>query len=142
MRLIENIGKWWNSRKQSKDIPASNMPAIPANDDNLALVNVALKKDMSLEIACWWDDPDKHKELAFAFGTLLKFLTNGGYDVLIAQSLADSLELDDGISPQFIEEVLTVWKSTDFKKAQEDIKNMPVINPLRTFGESNFGGPG
>lgn len=110
-------------------------------EEDLAYVKVTMKPNMSLEIESWWNEDPEFKELAFAFGTLLKFLTNGGYDTLIATDLHNIIQHGDETTEDFVNQVMKTWKEgLNFKDMQEKLAALPVISPLKTFGESNFGG--
>ena len=108
--------------------------------DEIASINISIQKDMSLEIACWWIDPTEEPQIAYAFGTALKCLTTGAYDFLLAQALAKSFDDKDANAEKFVIEVLSIWNDKDIGGPQQ--KDLPVVGPLKTFGESNFGGPG
>jgi len=129
MRLLNRFKSLFVKEKEPEPEPILN------DVEDLAFITVAIKKDMSLDMMCWWDDIDTDDELSIAFGTMLKFLTSGGYNFLIATSLKES---DN--DPEFVEKILDIWGANNLTSLADQLKKVPVINPLRTFGESNFGG--
>jgi len=112
----------------------------PVSEGGLGGLYAQLQQDGSLEITCLWDKDSVSPELATALGTMLKFLTSGGYDALISKSLESSFQESNKDTQEFITQVLSIWQTENMEKLTTELKQAPVISPLRTFGESNFGG--
>jgi len=95
-----------------------------------------MNSDSSLDLVCTWNRAYEEEDFAFAVGTMLKMMTNGEYDEMIIEALKSEGNISK--SSDFITQVLAVWQLDNAlqDKANED---RPVMSPLQTFGESNFG---
>lgn len=129
MRFLKNLF----TKKDKKDEPIGSSSS---TSSTVAELSVLMNDDASLDLVCIWNKNYEADDFAFAVGTMLRMMTNGEYDKMIIDSL--EREAQTG-SKDFITQVLAVWQlEKDLQQTKGD-SDKPVMSPLQTFGESNFG---
>lgn len=108
--------------------------------ENLCNIGLILDSNKELRFHIDWDHERQNIDFAMEIADIIRTLTSGGYNPSIFSILKDSCNNDENIDKEFVD-MLIMYA---YKPDQDllDYKNLPVINPLRTFGESNFGNQG
>jgi len=102
------------------------------NEDDFAIhIGFSVDKTGELIIHCEWDYEYQSEGFSEIIGSILKMLTTGGYDPIITKVMLESVKEDDKIDPKFVENILKFWKN--------ELNDRPIVSPLKTFSESNFG---
>lgn len=135
MQFLKNIWLKFFSKQ-----PEPLLDQLPTLDSNfMSSLSMTCKSDGGLELISLWDTQQQTDEMAYIYGTALRNLTNGNYDTLIIKSLVQLIKENPKIKPEFVELVVATWKSDEIQEYVESQQTGPIVSPLRTFGESNFG---
>lgn len=128
MRINRTLRSLMN--QQEKDIQLEG--EIPEEQDNIANIGFSVDKTGELAIHCEWDYEYQSDAFSELIGSILRLLTTGVYDIIITQVLLEAIKEDKKIDPKFVENIIKYWK-------EEEVNARPIVSPLKTFGESNFG---
>lgn len=103
-------------------------------DDNIAFFSFEIKNNGELIISCDWDKDYQNPEMAMILGGTLKMITSGVYNPLIANIIIESVkDKEDPSDVEFVKKMLAYWNTTTNGEVSD-----PIIDPLKTFAESNF----
>ena len=129
MRISKTLRQLMN-KEQPQDIKFEG--EIPEDREDIAHIGFSVDKTGELIIHCEWDYEYQTEAFAQLIGSILKLMTTGVYDIIISQVLLEAMKEDSKIDAKFVENILKYWK-------EEEINEKPIVSPLKTFGESNFG---
>lgn len=128
MRINKSMRELMNQEPKNIKVEGE----IPEEHEDIANIGFSIDKNGELIVHCEWDYEYQSDPFSQLIGSILKLLTTGVYDIIITQVLLESIKEDKNIDPKFVENIIKYWK-------EEEIQEKPIVSPLKTFGESNFG---
>jgi len=106
----------------------------PKPSENVTEFKIGLDENLNLTFEFGWNYDDQTQEVAQQFGQMFKDLCSGKLNLEIIQSLEYAVNQDSNIDINFVKTVLSTWQRGDSKSNA----NLPIVHPLKTFGESHI----
>lgn len=140
--LINKFEELKSKIKETEEYREEQTDAEFIPDDQIFVFDISYDTNNEVKFTLLWDKNYQSEKFAILMGSIIKTLTSGGYDEDIVNCLqsADTTLKED---KEFVDLVsIGIMTKVHTKEEQETIAKLPVVNPLRTFGESNFGTQG